>query len=338
MFNEEHLNDLLSTPSQALVEDMQRLDGNIMVLGAGGKIGPTLTRMALRAVQQAGTDAQVWAVSRFTEPGLQAELDAWGARTVVADLNDPVAVAALPKVPNILYLAGRKFGTQGNAHETWAMNVSVPTLVTRHFGAARYVVYSTGNVYPLVPLHTGGCTEEVPPDPVGEYAMTSLGRERVFEYAAAHLGAQVVLFRLNYAVDLRYGVLYDIAENILAGKPVSLRTPVFNCVWQRYVNEVTLRCLLLAGSEVTALNITGPETASVQQVAQRLGALLGKQPLFEGDPGERALLSNAGRCMARFGYPDVSLDTLIQWQAQWLLAGGRTLNKPTHFEEQEGRY
>lgn len=338
MWNEKMLNEMLSQPSASLVEEIGRLDGDIMILGAGGKVGPTLARMAARAAKAAGANKRIIAVSRFTEKGLAESLEAEGIRTVPADLNDPAAVAALPDADNIIYMAGRKFGTGESAHETWAMNVSVPTLVVNRFRTARYVVFSTGNIYPMVALHTGGCDEAVAPEPIGEYAMSSLGRERVFEYAAAKLGARVVLYRLNYAIDLRYGVLADIALNILAQQPVSLRTPAFNCVWQRYANEVALRALALAKEEVTRLNVSGPEIASVRETARRLGALLGKEPIFEGEPGERALLSNAGLCMKTFGYPDVSIDTLIEWQAQWLLSGGRTLGKPTHFEERKGRF
>lgn len=338
MWSEQRLNDMLSTPGEALIRDLRGLDGDLMILGAGGKIGPGMTRMAVRAVEASGVTRNIWAVSRFSEAGLEDSLRALGVRTIAADLTDPDAVSRLPDAPNILYLAGRKFGTQGNAHATWAMNVSVPTLVANRFGAARYVVFSTGNVYPMVPLHTGGCAEDVQPAPVGEYAMSSLGRERVFEHAAHALGARVVLFRLNYAIDLRYGVLADIAANIRAGRPVSLGTPAFNCVWQRYVNEVALRALLIANQAVTRLNVTGPETASVQAVAARLSELLGRAPVLEGAPGQAALLNNAGRCFELFGYPDVSLDTLIRWQAEWLQSGGRMLDKPTHFEEREGRY
>ncbi len=338
MWNEERLNGLLSEPTEALCADLKRLDGDILILGAGGKIGPSLAHMTVRALERAGVRRTVWAVSRFSEPGLQDSLNALGVRTLSLDLSDPKDIARLPDAPNVLYLAGRKFGTAGNAHETWAMNVSVPTMVVNALGSRKYVVYSTGNVYPQVPVHSGGCAEDTAPDPVGEYAMTSLGRERVFEHAAEKQGAQVVLFRLNYAIDLRYGVLYDIANNILNGQPVSLHTPAFNCVWQRYVNEVTLRSLLMARPGVQKLNVTGPETASVRQTAVTLGGLLGREPKFEGEPGERALLSNAGKCFDAFGYPDVPLSTLIRWQAEWLLSGGRTLNKPTHFEEREGRY
>ncbi len=338
MWSEDRLNDLLGAPSDALVSDIKRVDGDILILGAGGKIGPMLARMAVRAFEQAGIKRQVWAVSRFSEPGMEDSLQAAGVRTMAADLGNADDLKRLPDAPNVLFLAGRKFGTADSAHETWAMNVSVPTLVARQLGARKYVVYSSGNIYPMVPLHSGGCTEDTPPEPVGEYAMTTLGRERVFEHAAEHLGAQVVLFRLNYAIDLRYGVLHDIAENVLKGQPISLRTPAFNCVWQRYVNEVTLRSLLLAKPGVTKLNVTGPETASVKQTALALGDLLGRAPVFEGQPEDRALLNNAGHCMRLFGYPDVSLDMLIRWQAEWLLSGGRTLNKPTHFEEREGRY
>lgn len=337
-WTEEWLDEELSTPSDALMEDLQKIEGDIMVLGAGGKVGPTLSVMLKRACTRSGINRNVYAVSRFTDPFVVSLLRREQVNTLSCDLTDVSQIDALPRVPNILFMAGRKFGTDANACETWKMNVDVPGMVTRHFGAARYVVFSTGNVYPFSGAQGPGCDESVPPSPVGEYAMSSLGRERMFEYAALHYGAKVLLYRLNYAVDLRYGVLYDLASAILEGRPVSLTTPSFNCVWQRYASEVAIRSLLLADNPPVRLNVTGPETYSVREAATRLARALGREVSFTGQESDAALLSDASRCIRHFGAPDRLVDELIEMQAKWLLAGGRHLNKPTHFEERKGKY
>ncbi len=338
MWNEQQLDEALSTPSQALIDDMAKLDGDIMILGAGGKVGPTLSVMAKRAVEKSGAERKVIAVSRFTDPFVVNLLNREKVETISCDLTKPEQIAALPKVKNIIYMAGRKFGTNGAECETWEMNVAVPACVTRHFGSARYVVFSTGNVYPFATPQSGGCTEEVPPSPIGEYGMSCLGRERIFEYAARHLGAKVVNFRLNYAIDLRYGILHDLCRWIMDGQPISLKVPAFNCVWQRYVNEVALRSLFIASEQVENLNVTGPETVNVAWAANRLAELLGKEAILEGEEGERGILSNASKCVRLFGYPDMGLNEMMEKQAEWILAGGRKLGKPTHFEESKGTF
>lgn len=338
MWTEERLNDLLTTPSKALMDDLRALDGDIMVLGAGGKMGPTLCVLAARALQAAGSSKRVIAVSRFSDPEAIALLDRHGVQRISCDLLDRAQLAALPHAENILYMAGRKFGTGGNEWQTWAMNATLPAFVADTFRGGRIVVFSSGNIYPLVSLHTGGCTEETPVKPRGEYAMSCLARERAFEYAAQAHGTRVLLLRLNFAVDLRYGVLYDLAERMLQDEAISLSTPVYNCLWQGTANEYALRSLLHADAPARILNITGPETASVQSTAVKLGALLGKKPRFEGSPTDSAYLNDASEAIRLFGYPSVPLDMLIQWQAQWLLDGGRTLGKPTHFEERGGVY
>ena len=337
-WTEEKLDALLTTPSAALIEDMKKLKGDIMILGAGGKMGPTLAVLAKNAAAAAGTDRRVIAVSRFSDPFAVKLLEENGVETISTDLLADGALDKLPDVENIIYMAGRKFGTGADAAATWVMNASLPTLVARRFKGANITVFSTGNVYPMVSPSTGGCSEEVPVSPVGEYAMSCLGRERVFEQAAREFGTKVLLYRLNYAVDLRYGVLYDLASKILEGESIDLATPAFNCIWQGYANEAAIRSLLHAESPAAYLNVTGPETVSVRHAAEELGRALGKEPVFAGEPGEKALLNNAGKCMELFGYPEVSLKTLIRWQAQWLKDGGRTLNKPTHFEERSGKF
>ena len=338
MWSEDILDDLISTPSAALVEDIAKIEGDIMVLGAGGKMGPSLAVLIHRAIAQAGIRKKVFAVSRFTDPIVTAHLQKNEVEVISADLTEEGALDSIPYAKNIIYMVGKKFGTIGNESETWEINASLPTLVSRKLTERNFVVFSTGNVYPAAKLLSGGCTEEQAPSPVGEYAMSSLSRERIFERAANKYGSKVLLYRLNYAVDLRYGVLYDLADKILKGEPISLRVPCFNCVWQGYANEVAVRALRLAASPANVLNVTGPETVSVQYAAKTLGAYLGKEPIFEGEATDTALLSNAAKCFTLFGYPDVALKTLMKWQAEWILEDGRALGKPTHFEERKGKY
>ncbi|MEA4887881.1 MAG: NAD-dependent epimerase/dehydratase family protein [Clostridiaceae bacterium] len=338
MWTEEKLDQILTTPSQALIDDMRSMTGDIMILGAGGKMGPTLALLAKRAVKAAGVDKKVIAVSRFTDPVAVKLLQDNSIDTISLDLMAEGALDQLPDTANIIYMAGRKFGTGGNECETWSMNASLPTLVSRRFKKANIVVFSTGNIYPMMPVYSGGATEDIRPAPIGEYGMSSLARERVFEFGARKYGSRVLIFRLNYAVDLRYGVLYDLADKIMRGEPIPLGTTCFNCIWQGYANEIAIRSLKLAGTPAAFLNVTGPETVAVRYAAEQLGKYLGKAPQFEGEASDKAFLSNASHCFEQFGYPDVSLNTLIQWQAEWLLDGGRTLNKPTHFEERKGNF
>ena len=340
IWTEDKLDALLTTPSQALVGDVKKLDGDVLVLGAGGKMGPTLCLLLQNALREAGMDQQikVMAVSRFSDPLAVQLLRENGVQIISSDLLAPGALEALPDAPNIIYMAGRKFGTDGQEYLTWAMNTWLPSRVAQRYKDSRIVVFSSGNIYPKVPVHSGGATEETPTEPVGEYCMSCQGRERMFEYAAKTFGTKVALYRLNYAVDLRYGVLYDLARNILSGEPISVATPSFNCIWQGDANEAALRLLLHADKSVFKLNVTGPETAGVRETAMKLGRLLGKEPIFTGQEQDTAYLNNAGKMFSLFGYPSVSLDTLIQWQARWIMDGGRALNKPTHFEERKGSY
>ena len=336
--NEQQLNYALSEPSAALIARMKEIDGDIMILGAGGKVGPSLAVMAKKAAEAAKTNQRVYAVSRFTDPYVIEFLREEGVEMISADLTDEEQIKALPKVKNIIFALGRKFGTGKEACETWQINVGVPALVTRHFGDANYVVFSTGNVYPMRTPEEGGCDEHTAPAPVGEYAMTSLGRERIFEYAAKHYGAKVLLFRLNYAVDLRYGVLYDIAERIWNDQPVTLHVPAFNCVWQRYVNEAAIGALTMASADVERLNVTGPEQYSTREAAEKLAAALGKPVTFLDDEGTCGLLSCADKCVKAFGMPDKTVDEMIVMQAEWMKSGGRQLDKPTHFQETKGNF
>ena len=338
MWTEEKLNTMLTTPSAALAEELAALDGDILVLGAGGKMGPTLCTLAKNALRAAGSDRRVIAVSRFSDPLAAELLRAGGVELVSADLLQPGVLESLPDAENVVYMAGKKFGTNGNEYATWAMNTWLASRVAERYRNSRIVVFSSGNLYPKVPVGSGGATEQTPTEPIGEYCMSCQGRERMFEYAARTFGTRVALYRLNYAVDLRYGVLYDLAHSILQEAPISLTTPSFNCIWQGDANEIAIRGLLMAESPVRRMNITGPEIVSVQYAAEMFGKLLGKEVRFCGTPGEKSLLNNSAQCLAAFGYPSVSVNTMIEWQAQWMLEGGRSLGKPTHFEERKGNF
>ena len=276
MWTEEKLNEMLTTPSAALAEDLKALDGDIMVLGAGGKMGPTLCVLAKNALRMDCSDKRVIAVSRFSDPLVVELLQKNDVEMISNDLLTPGALDALPEVENIVFMAGKKFGTDGNEYMTWAMNTWLPSRVAERFKNSRIVVFSSGNLYPQVPVSSGGATEETPTQPVGEYVMSCQGRERMFEYAAKTFGTRVAIYRLNYAVDLRYGVLYDLARNILEDKPISITTPSFNCIWHGDANAAALRLLRHASSEVFTLNVTCPETAGVKETAQKIGKLLGK--------------------------------------------------------------
>ncbi len=338
MWTEEKLDMLLTTPSDALVEDMKKIKGDIMVLGAGGKMGPTLCVLAQNAIKKAGVDKKVIAVSRGSDPIATELMKSNGIEVISMDLLDKEKLYSLPDVENVIYMAGLKFGTFGNEWKTWAMNSTLPAFVADKFKKSNIVVFSSGNIYPIVPLSSGGCTELDRPIPTGEYAMSTLARERAFEYAANTYGTKVFMYRLNFAVDLRYGVLFDCANKIMNGEPISLTTPCFNFIWQGSANEIAIRGLLHADSPATIMNVTGPETVSIKKASIELGKYLGKEPIFEGEEGKDAYLNDASLAMEIFGYPSVSAKTLIKWQAEYILDGGRTLDKPTHFEERKGAY
>ena len=337
IWTEEKLNELLVTPSDRLVADIAAIKGDIMVLGAGGKMGPTLCILAKKAIERAGIAKRVIAVSRFSDCETLVLLHENGVETISADLLDMDALNVLPDVENIIFMAGRKFGTDGGSeYLTWAMNATLPSFVAYRFRRANIVIFSSGNVYPIVPVAGGGCTEADKPMPSGEYPMSVLARERAFEYASHKYGTRVFNYRLNFAVDLRYGVLFDCAKKIMDGTPISLDTPCFNFIWQGSANEMAIRALLHTASPMRTMNITGPETVSIKKAALKLGEYLGKAPIFAGEEGDSAFLSDASLAMETFGYPEVSAGTLIRWQAEYLLSGSRTLDKPTHFEERKG--
>jgi nucleoside-diphosphate-sugar epimerase len=335
---ESDLDDLLSRPSPGVRETLGRHPGDILVLGAGGKMGPTLCRMAQRALAESGSPHGVIAVSRFRDAGVVERLAEAGIEVRQANLLNPAALADLPDAPNIIFMAGQKFGTQGDPAATWAMNAAVPAFAAARWAGARTVVFSTGNVYPLTPVAEGGPTESHPVGPVGEYALSCLARERIFEHAARHRDTPVAIVRLNYAVELRYGILVDTARRVLAREPVPLQMGYANLIWQGDANARALQCLDLASMPATVLNVTGPEVVSIRRVAEQLGQRLGIAPRFQGIEPADALLSNAARSMELFGPLTVDLDTLVGWTAAWLKRGGRVLGRPTHFEERGGRF
>ena len=329
---------MLTTPSSALVEDMARLDGDIMLLGAGGKMGPSLARLARRAVEQAGVQKEVIAVSRFTQEGLEAKLQTEGIQTINSDLLDDGQLASLPDVANILYMVARKFGTTSSEHLSWALNTYLPGRVAERFRHSRTVAFSSGNIYPLTPVSLGGASEEHPPGPVGEYAQSVLGRERMFAYGSVRYGTPTLLLRLNYAIDLRYGVLLEVAQAVNEGRPLDLRMGHANVIWQGDANEIALRAFQYCSSPPKVLNVTGPETVSIRWLAERFGELFSRQPVFDNEEQGTALLNNASRAHELFGYPRVTLRQMMGWVAHWVAIGGETLNKPSHFQEREGKF
>ncbi len=334
----ESLDELLSRPDEALVDFFRTLSGNIVILGVGGKMGPTLARMAARATESSGASRRITGVSTFSQAGLRETLQFSGVETHRADLLAPGAVADLPDAENVIYMVGRKFGSTGAEWNTWATNVLAAARVAERYSSSRIVAFSSGNVYPFVPVDSGGATEATRPDPVGEYAMSCLGRERMFDYFSNERGARVAQYRLNYAVEFRYGIVLDVAARILNGDSVDVTTGYVNVVWQRYANSVALRCLERAASPPAVLNVTGPETVSIRELATRLGNRMDRSVTFTGEEAPTALLSNAARCHDLFGPPDVDVNTIADWVADWLTRGGATLGKPTHFETRDGKF
>ncbi len=334
----ESLEALLASPSEALVADVRKIEGDVMLLGAGGKMGPSLAMLARNAFDAAGMPGDIIAVSRFSDEAAERRLNEAGVKTVRADLLDEGQLAGLPEAANVVYMAAMKFGTTGQEPRTWAMNTYLPGRVAQRFKGSRIAAFSTGNVYPLSPLTTGAPTEDDPTGPVGEYAQSCLGRERMFQYFSSVYGTQVTLLRLNYAIEMRYGVLVDIALAVRDGQPVDLAMGHVNVIWQGDANEIALRSLLHASSPPTILNLTGPETASVRRLALRIGERLGKEPVFVGEEQGSALLNDAARSHALFGYPRVALNTMLDWVADWVAAGGETSGKPTKFQVRTGDF
>jgi len=328
----------LSRPTPGVIETIATLEGDILILGAGGKMGPTLARMAKRAADAVGKKRRVVAVSRFTQPGAEAALSAHGVETMRCDMLDQTRLDALPDAPNIVFMAGMKFGSSGNPAHTWAMNVELPSMVCRRFPTGRYAVFSTGNVYSLAPAAGGGSVESDLPGPIGEYAMSCIGRERIFEYHSLIGEMRVSIIRLSYSVEMRYGVLIDIATRVFRGEPVDLTMGNLCAIWQGDANAMGLQSLSCADSPPSIVNVTGPEILSVREIAHRFGEIFNKNVVLAGSESGSALISDTTKMVGLYGRPIVPIDNVIEWTAHWVSAGCETLNKPTHFEKTDGRF
>jgi nucleoside-diphosphate-sugar epimerase len=328
------LDALLCRPSQALIDDLGKVDGDIMVLGVAGKMGPTLAGLA----KAAAPDRRVIGVARFSDANVKAWLEGCGVETLTSDLLDEAAIRALPKVQNIIFMAGRKFGAEGDLALTWAMNAHVPAMVAQAFPESRIVAFSTGCVYPFVPVNGKGADEAVSPDPPGEYAQSCVGRERMFEYFSHKLTTPGRLFRLNYAIDMRYGVLHDIATKVVSGKPIDVSLGHVNFIWQGDASAQALRCLAHCNTPTSPINVSGPEILSVRDLAARFGALLGRAPVIVGTEQPTAWLTDTSQAVKLFGLPIVDTGQLIAWTADWVARAMPSLGKPTKYEVRDGRY
>ena len=331
----EQLEDVMTTPAPALAADLDRLSGDILVLGVGGKMGPTLARLAKRAAP----GKRVIGVARFTEAGLRAKLEAWGVECIACDLLEREQVERLPRIENVVFMAGRKFGSSGREDLTWAMNVMVPAQVAEVYRASRIVAFSTACVYPYVDVASGGATEAVPSiPPSGDYANSCVGRERMFEYSSRKHGTPGRFLRLEYAIDMRYGVLHDVGRKVHAGAAIDLTMGHVNVIWQGDANSMALRALAHCTAPASALNLSGPETVSVRALAEAFGRHFGKAPVFTGKESGSAWLVNSGEAHRLFGPPGVTLEPMIAWQADWIARGGASLGKDTHFDARDGKY
>jgi nucleoside-diphosphate-sugar epimerase len=328
------LDELLCRPSQALVDDLARVDGDIMILGVGGKMGPTLAGLAKAAAPK----RRVIGVARFSEEGVEDWLRARGIETIHCDLLDEIAIRRLPQTSNIIFMAGRKFGAEGNLALTWAMNAHVPALVAQAFRNSRIVAFSTGCVYPFVPVDGKGADEATPPDPPGEYAQSCVGRERMFEYFSRAFRTPGKLFRLNYAIDMRYGVLHDIATKVRDGAPIDVSLGHVNFIWQGDASAQALRCLLHCETPTSPINVSGHDILAVRDLATRFGELLGREPMIVGKEEPTAWLTNTSEATRLFGLPIVDTERLIKWTADWVARAMPSLGKPTKYEVRDGRY
>ena len=333
--DEAELEERLSRPSDSLPTLLATVPGDLVILGAGGKMGPSLARMAKRC----GPERRVLAVSRWTDPTTATALRDVGVETISADLLDPRALAALPDAPNVVFMAGQKFGTTGSPASTWAMNAAVPAFAAERYAGSRVVVFSTGNVYPLTPVEGAGPVETDAVAPVGEYAYSCLARERIFAAASERHHSPTAIVRLNYSHDLRYGVLTDMATRIARGEAIDLRMSAVNVLWQRDANALALAALARASTpDPFVVNVAGPSVLRTRDLANQLGARLGVAPVFSGNEGVDALLSNAARMRELLGDPLLPLDTLLDWVVEWIRSGNRLLGKPTGFERRDGRF
>ena len=330
-----HLEEVLSQPTPELARDLASVAGDILVLGVAGKMGPTLARMAKRAA----ADRRVVGVARFSDVAVRTGLEKAGVETIACDLLNRSAVEALPKLPNVIYMAAMKFGAASNPALTWAMNVHVPAMVAEIFAGSRIVAFSTGCVYPFVPVAGGGATEETPVGPPpGEYAWSCLGRERMLEHFSGQLGTPGRVVRLNYSIDMRYGVLHDIAVKVLGGEALDLAMGHVNVIWQGDANALALRCLAHTTSPTSPLNVTGPHILSVRWLAEEFARRFGRTAKVSGREAPSGWLNNAARMVREFGPPKVGIERMLDWTADWLLAGMPSHGKPTHYEVRDGRF
>lgn len=332
------LEQTLTEPSHELAHDLANVEGDIMIIGVGGKMGPTLAKLAKNAIDYTGLSKKVIGVSRFSNTVLKNDLEFNGIETIVADLLNEDDLQQLPDVKNIIFMAGNKFGTTENQHFTWAMNSYLPGRIAEKFKNSRIVSFSTVNVYPLMPVKLGGPTEEDVPEPIGDYAQSCLGRERIFDYFSHKYKIPMLHFRLSYAVDLRYGVLLEIAKAVKNKQPIRMEMGHVCVIWQGDANERALRSLTLCDTPSRILNITGPETVSVRWLAEWFGEKLGEEPILEGKEEDTALLGNAAKSQELFGYPKVSLLQMMNWTVEWVMADGVTYEKATHFQERKGAF
>jgi len=328
----------LLRPSDELVVDIAKLKGDILILGVGGKMGPALARLAKQAIDKAGVSKKVIGAARFSEPGLKDQLTSEGIETYSADLLNEGQLNALPDVENILYLAGLKFGTSTNASLTWAMNAYLPGRVAEKFRNANIVAFSSGNVYPMMPVYHGGATEQKPAEPVGEYAQSCLGRERIFQHFSLKNNTPLLIYRLNYACDVTYGVLLEIALAVKEQREIDLSMGQMNAIWQNDANEIAIRSLLHCETPAKILNVTGPETISMRWCAEEFGRMFNMAPKFVNEEQSSAYLNNAAESFRLFGYPKVTMKTMMEIMVAWINADGKRLNKPTHFQERKGKY
>ena len=336
--SEAALEELLSTPGKETIEMISRIAGDIMFLGVGGKIGPTLALMAKRACNAAGVEKRIYGVSLFNSDQERKHIEDMGIETKHGDLLDTDFIKSLPKVKNVFFLAGMKFGSEENISLTWAVNAYLPALIADHFKESNIVAFSTGCVYPLVSVESGGSLETDLPVPLGEYAQSCLGRERMFEYGSKQFQTRACLIRLNYSVELRYGVLIDIALKVKKQETIDLSMGYFNVIWQGDMNDMVLRSLEKCESPASILNITGEQILSVQEVALEFGKLFKVEPEFVNEAAKTALLNNAEQAFQFFGRPQVSTQQIILWIADWLKEEREILGKPTHYEVRDGKY
>ena len=328
------LDELLCRPSQALIDDLGKIDGDIMILGVAGKMGPTLAGLA----KAAAPDRRIIGVARFSDAATKDWLTARGIETINCDLLDEAAIKALPKIKNIIFMAGRKFGAEGDLSLTWAMNSHVPALVAQAFAGSRIVAFSTGCVYPFVPVDGKGSAEDMAPNPPGEYAQSCVGRERMFEYFSRKHATPGRLFRLNYAIDMRYGVLHDIASKVLSGKPIDVSLGHVNFIWQGDASAQALRCLAHCDTPTSPINVSGHEILAVRDLAARFGQRFGRDPLITGKEEPTAWLTDTSQAVKLFGLPIVDTAQLIAWTADWVTRSMPSLGKPTKYEVRDGRY